>query len=173
MSDQREPGGVADIASRGLEGALVVVLAAMAIMVFGNVVLRYGFASGITVSEEISRLLFVWLTFLGAVPVMRHGGHLAVELFLPWLPVSIQRLCRILCNLLMLACCAVFGWGAWEQTQLNWSNYAPVSGLPTALAYAAAVISAIGIALLIAGDLVRSFRGPSRSQLTGATAPKP
>ena len=173
MTDQREPGGIADLGSRILESVLVGVLAMMAIMVFGNVVLRYGFASGITVSEEISRLLFVWLTFIGAIPVMRHGGHLAVELLLPWLPVSIQRLCRILCNLLMLACCAVFGWGAWEQTQLNWSNYAPVSGLPTALAYAAAVISAVGIGLLIAGDLVRSFRGGGGSQPAGAVAPKP
>jgi TRAP-type C4-dicarboxylate transport system permease small subunit len=173
MTDQREPGGIADLGSRVLESVLVGVLAAMAIMVFGNVVLRYGFASGITVSEEISRLLFVWLTFIGAIPVMRHGGHLAVELLLPWLPVSIQRLCRILCNLLMLACCAVFGWGAWEQTQLNWSNYAPVSGLPTALAYAAAVISAIGLALLIAADLVRTLRTPGRPQPTGAAAPKP
>lgn len=173
MSDQREPGGVANIGSRALEGALVGVLAAMAVMVFGNVVLRYGFASGITVSEELSRLLFVWLTFVGAIPVMRHAGHLAVGLFLPWLPAGIRRLCRIVSNFLMLACCAVFGWGAWEQTQLNWHNYAPVSGLPTAFAYAAAVISAIGLGLLIAGDLVRSFRDPDSSRPDGAAAPNP
>jgi TRAP-type C4-dicarboxylate transport system permease small subunit len=171
MSEQRQPEEAAGIGMRLLEGALVVVLAVMAAMVFGNVVLRYGFASGITVSEELSRLLFVWLTFVGAIPVMRYGGHLAVNLFLPWLPAGMQRLCRILSNLLMLACCAVFGWGAWEQTQLNWHNYAPVSGLPTALAYAAAVISAIGLGLLIAGDLVRSFRDPDSSRPGGAAAP--
>ena len=40
-----------------LELLIVVLLAAMVVMVFGNVVLRYGFNSGITVSEELSRWL--------------------------------------------------------------------------------------------------------------------
>ena len=42
---------------------LAVALAIMVVLVFGNVVLRYGFNSGITTSEELSRWLFVWLTF--------------------------------------------------------------------------------------------------------------
>ena len=45
-------------------------LAVMVILVFGNVVMRYGFNSGITMSEELSRWLFVWLTFLGAIVAM-------------------------------------------------------------------------------------------------------
>ena len=45
----------------------VACLAGMVVLVFGNVVLRYGFNSGIVVSEEVSRWLLVWLTFLGAI----------------------------------------------------------------------------------------------------------
>ena len=45
-----------------LELLLVLLLAAMVVMVFGNVVLRYAFNSGITVSEELSRWAFVWMT---------------------------------------------------------------------------------------------------------------
>ena len=37
----------------------------MVVLVFGNVVLRYAFNSGLTMSEEVSRWLFVWLTFMG------------------------------------------------------------------------------------------------------------
>ncbi|NDY93052.1 TRAP transporter small permease, partial [Ideonella livida] len=51
---------------QALEWALVGLLAVMVVLVFGNVVLRYAFNSGITVSEELSRWAFVWLTFLGA-----------------------------------------------------------------------------------------------------------
>jgi hypothetical protein len=47
-------------------GVIAACLAAMVVLVFGNVVLRYGFNSGIAVSEELSRWLFVWLTFMGA-----------------------------------------------------------------------------------------------------------
>ena len=51
----------------------------MVVLVFGNVVLRYAFNSGITVSEELSRWLFVWLTFLGAIVALREHGHLGTE----------------------------------------------------------------------------------------------
>jgi TRAP-type C4-dicarboxylate transport system permease small subunit len=147
-----------------LEAALVAILAIMVVMVFGNVVLRYGFGSGITVSEEISRLLFVWLIFIGAIPVMQQHGHLGVEYIVGALPPAGRLLCRIVSDLLMLGCCAVFGWGAWEQTQLNLANAMPVSGLPTAWAYGAAAVSAAGLAALILADLLRavsSLRSPS------------
>ena len=45
----------------------------MVVLVFGNVVLRYGFNSGITISEELSRWLLVWLTFLGAIVALRRA----------------------------------------------------------------------------------------------------
>jgi TRAP-type transport system small permease protein len=60
----------------------------MVVLVFGNVVLRYGFNLGITVSEEISRWLFVWLTFLGAIVAMREHGHLGVDTLVKRLPAS-------------------------------------------------------------------------------------
>ena len=132
----------------------------MVVMVFGNVVLRYGFGSGITVSEEISRLLFVWLTFLGAIPVMHQHGHLGVEFVVGALSPKGRRIFRIVSDLLTLGCCVVFGWGAWEQTQLNFVNYMPVSGLPTAWAYGAAAVSAAGLAALILADLVRTVHSP-------------
>jgi TRAP-type transport system small permease protein len=144
---------VVDAGFRALEALLVVVLAMMVVMVFANVVLRYGFGSGITVSEELSRFLFVWLIFLGSVAVMRQHGHLGFEMLVGKLSPGGRRACRAIADLLVLGCCVVFGWGAWEQTQLNMANHAPVSGLPTGLNYAAAVICAAGIGLLTLADL--------------------
>ena len=51
---------------------MAAMLALMVVLVFGNVVMRYAFNSGFTLSEELSRWLFVWLTFLGA-PGHRHA----------------------------------------------------------------------------------------------------
>ena len=62
-----------------LKFLIALFLAIMVVLVFGNVVLRYAFNSGITVSEELSRWLFVWLTFLGAIVAMREHGHLGVD----------------------------------------------------------------------------------------------
>ena len=51
---------------RVIEWLLALALAVMVLLVFGNVVLRYAFDSGIASAEEVSRLMFVWLVFLGA-----------------------------------------------------------------------------------------------------------
>ena len=76
---------------RFLEWLMVFLLAAMVVMVFGNVVLRYGFNSGIDVSEEMSRYFFVWLTYIGAMVAMREGGHLGVDTLVKHLPGARQE----------------------------------------------------------------------------------
>jgi TRAP-type C4-dicarboxylate transport system permease small subunit len=152
-------GRVGALATRVAEALLAAALAAMVMMVFGNVVLRYVFDSGITVSEEISRFLFVWLTFLGAVVVMGQGGHLGFDLVARALPRAGRRACRILSGLLMLLCCGVFLSGAWSQAALNMGNAAPVSGVPLGWAYAAAVVAGLGLALIVLADLVAALLG--------------
>jgi TRAP-type C4-dicarboxylate transport system permease small subunit len=64
---------------RFLELVISVALAVMVVLVFGNVVMRYAFNSGITLSEELSRWLFVWVTFLGAIVAMKDGAHLGSD----------------------------------------------------------------------------------------------
>ena len=58
---------IVDLYFKLLKLLIVLCMVAMIVLVFGNVVLRYAFNSGISVSEELSRWLFVWMTFLGAV----------------------------------------------------------------------------------------------------------
>ena len=68
-----------DLFFRLAEFVLVIMLSLMVIMVFGNVVLRYGFNSGLISSEELSRFLFIWVTFLGAIVAMRDNAHLGLD----------------------------------------------------------------------------------------------
>ena len=62
---------------RWANAAMATCLAVMAVAVFINVVLRYGFGSGIAASEEVSRLLFVWMVFIGATAAYPVGEHMA------------------------------------------------------------------------------------------------
>ena len=56
---------------RLLDCSIALLPGLMVVLVFGNVVLRYAANSGITVSEELSRWLFVWMTFLGAIVALK------------------------------------------------------------------------------------------------------
>ena len=88
---------------RLLDALIALFLAIMVVLVFGNVVLRYGFNSGITVSEEVSRWLFVWLTFLGAD--RRAAASTATWAPTCWssrLPAVGKKVCLVVGQLLML-----------------------------------------------------------------------
>ena len=68
------------------EALLVLLLTLMVVMVFGNVVLRYGFNTGLDFSEELSRFFFIWITFLGAIIAMRENAHLGLDTLVRLLP---------------------------------------------------------------------------------------
>ena len=58
---------------------IIVILAAMATMVFANVALRFLTDHSILWVEEVSRYLMIWLTFIGAGLVLRYGGHIGID----------------------------------------------------------------------------------------------
>jgi hypothetical protein len=78
---------------RSIKIVMAVLLAAMVVLVFGNVVLRYVFNSGIAISEELSRWLFVWMVFLGAIVGLREHAHLGVDSFVKLLSPMGRKIC--------------------------------------------------------------------------------
>jgi TRAP-type C4-dicarboxylate transport system permease small subunit len=144
---------------RGLEVLLVILLAGMAIMVFGNVVLRYGFNSGILVSEEMSRYFFVWLTFIGAVVTFRENAHLGVESLVQRFGRNGRLICMVLSDIIILLCMAAFFWGTWKQYPINASMTAPVVGISMNWIYGVGFFTAIGIGGLVIIRLVRTVTG--------------
>jgi TRAP-type C4-dicarboxylate transport system permease small subunit len=135
--------------TRSLEVCIVLCLCCMAVLVFGNVVLRYGFNSGIAFSEEISRLLFVWLTFLGTVLASREHAHLGVDSVVRRLPHSARQACVLVSGVLMILMCGLLFWGSLKQVEINLDNAMPVSGIPYASVYAAGMAAALGLVVSI------------------------
>ena len=74
MLDRFERGLVA--ANRWL---LILLLLAMAIIIFSNVVLRYSTGDSIIWAEEVARHMMIWVAFLGAGLALRFGGHVAID----------------------------------------------------------------------------------------------
>lgn len=142
-----------------IEVILALCLLSMVIMVFGNVVLRYGFNSGITISEEMSRFVFVWLTFIGAIVAMREGAHLGVDTLISRLSRTGKKVCLAVSEVLMLVCCVLFFWGTWLQHEVNATNVAPVTGLNMIWVYGIGYVTSTGIGLLIVHKLWRLATG--------------
>jgi TRAP-type C4-dicarboxylate transport system permease small subunit len=153
---------IGKLALQAMRFFMVVALSVMVVLVFANVVLRYGFNSGISISEELSRTLFVWLTFTGAVVAMYEHGHLGVDTLVRRLPRAGQISCAIICDALMLLCSGLLLIGSWRQVLINWGNAAPVSGMPIAITHLAAFVSSIGLIIVIGAHLWRVVTGTAR-----------
>jgi len=148
-----------DSVCRGLEFVIALALAVMVVLVFGNVVMRYGFNSGIGVSEELSRWLFIWGTFLGALVALREHGHLGMDMVVSKLPPLGKKACLVVSHLLMLAIVAMLAKGGWEQARINWDVAAPTTGWSMAFVHSASVVFAVVAGLILLTDLMRLFTG--------------
>jgi TRAP-type C4-dicarboxylate transport system permease small subunit len=155
---------------RLLENLLILAFVVMIVMVFGNVVLRYLFNSGITMSDEASRMIFVWLTFGGAFLVALEGGHLGMTTVVQMLGLRGRSLARLVAEGLSLFCMALLVWGCWLQSSINMNNLSPVMGVPTAIFYVAGLACGLGIGCINLLTLSRLLTGrlPPDQLITGA-----
>ncbi|MFT4013858.1 MAG: TRAP transporter small permease [Paracoccus sp. (in: a-proteobacteria)] len=131
---------------RCIDWIIAGLLLAMILLVFTNVVLRYGFASGLRASVELSRLAFVWIVMIGSVSILRRGGHLGMPEFAeaymrPFLPV-LKRINWAV----VLGCSVMIAWGCWRATLSNWHNISPITGLPNGLFFLSGLVSGMMMA---------------------------
>ena len=144
---------------RVLELFIVAALSVMVVLVFGNVVLRYAFNSGITLSEEVSRWLFVWLTFLGGIVALKEHGHLGSDMLVSRLPRMGKKVCLVIGQALMLFINWLIFRGALDQAIINWDVQAPVTGASMAIFYGVGVVFAVSATILLLRDIWRVFSG--------------
>ena len=144
---------------RAVEALLAALLLGMVLMVFGNVVLRYVFNSGITVSEELSRFFFVWLTFIGAIVAARDGAHLGMDNVVARLGRRGKLACLAASEALIVVCCAVLFWGTWRQHEINATTMAPVTGMSMIWIFGLGYLCSVCIGALALHKLWRIARG--------------
>ncbi|GAB4512158.1 MAG: TRAP transporter small permease [Roseibium sp.] len=103
------------------EGVLAILLAAMTIVSFTQVVARYGFNSGWTGALEFTRILFAWLILFGMSYGVKIGSHLGVDAVVRLFPKPLFR------------AAAVFGalCGVVYALTLLWSEWLHIFGLST------------------------------------------
>lgn len=139
------------------QALMALCLGVMAVAVFVNVVLRYGFGSGVVASEELSRLLFVRMVFIGAAAAYPRGEHMAFTSLAGLLarrPVAFAVLTAVV-RLLVIAACAMLGWGAWHQVIVGLGSHSVVMGYSAALLPLPAFLCAVAIGAMALFELVQ------------------
>jgi TRAP-type C4-dicarboxylate transport system permease small subunit len=144
---------IANLYCKGLNVLTAIALLLMVVLVFGNVVLRYAFNSSVIVSEELSRWLFVWITFLGAVIALREHSHLGTDALVSRLSPRGKKICLVVGHFTMLYVCWLVFKGSLEQTRINADVLAPSTQWPMSIVYAAGIVFAVSATGMLLLDL--------------------
>lgn len=148
-----------DLYCRLLDALNAALLLSILVLVFGNVVLRYGFNSGILISEELSRWMFVWLTFLGAIVAINERSHLGTDMLVRRMPRPVRLACFGVAHGVMLYVSWLLLSGSYTQAELNLDVSAPVSGIPVAVFYGSGIVFGVSALVLLSFTLVRLLSG--------------
>jgi TRAP-type C4-dicarboxylate transport system permease small subunit len=142
-----------------VEGLMALCLFGMVVAVFGNVLLRYFWGTGWVVSEELSRLLFVWLVCLSATLAFGEGKHLGFDLVTARLTGVKALVFRWLTRALIAVALYYLITGSWAQVLVGMDSRSPVMNYPLAVAAAGTLVMGGCMAVLLLLQSWNELRG--------------
>ncbi|MEW5323850.1 TRAP transporter small permease, partial [Geobacillus thermoleovorans] len=126
-----------------------------------------GFNSGITWSEEMSRFLFIWMSFFGAIGALKDNDHLGVDTLLRKLPTGARRIVFVISNAIVLYVLYLLLDGSWKITLSSVGSRAPATGLPMAFIYGTGLVVSIGMGVIVLLHIYQAlFRPGAIDELT-------
>ncbi len=159
-------GRVAQGFDRITDWLMAALLAFMVVVVFSSVVLRYLFGTGWTGAEELSRLAFVWLVFVGVASSMRRGELMAFSIIRDRFPHLLRRIVDSISWLMVAGASCLAAMGGWNQMQFGWTINSPVVGYPLAMAMLPVMASMVALTVLALIQLVNVWRGQPQPPTT-------
>ena len=138
-------------ANRALIGVMMLV---MFVLVFVNVLGRYGIGRSWAAAEEISTFLMIWVAYLGAGLALREGRHAAIDMLQDRLPIGLRRGLRTLLGVVIVVFFGVLAWLGARMSAFGWSQETIATQMPTGIPYLAIPLGS----LVFCMHLVLTFR---------------
>jgi TRAP-type transport system small permease protein len=150
---------VARALSQVVEGLLLVMMVVLCADVFLGVFSRYVMARTFTWYDEIARLLFVWIVFLGAAVGVRRAAHFRLHLVVDRFPPGLRRATELVGVLVLMGFGLLLIQQGWKLVELGQFQRTPVMGLSKQYVYASVPAGGALIILYSLPHLWRALRG--------------
>jgi TRAP-type C4-dicarboxylate transport system permease small subunit len=98
---------------------VIAIVAVLAVILISAVFYRYALNNAIAWSEEGSKYLMVWLTFLGAPIALRHAAHINIDLLVKLFPPRGRQAFYLAINLVIIATMGIMLWKGWAFAELG------------------------------------------------------
>ncbi len=132
----------------------------ISLLVFVQAVLRYGFNTSLSWSDEVARYMIVWIVFVGSSIAVREKAHASVDAVTAFLPGLMQRIFSIVVNILGLAFCVVAIWAGYGlvANALSFNTVTATMGISMAFPYLAIPVGASLMFIRFMQLLVKDIR---------------
>ncbi|MGI6253894.1 MAG: TRAP transporter small permease [Aminivibrio sp.] len=137
----------------------IVGMGLMLAIIFIQVISRYFFSYTASYSEELSRYLFVWVTFLSLPIVSRQGGHMVVGLLLEKFTGKRLRRLRITGDLCGMAFLMIMIWQGVRMIMLAKWQVSPAMELPMSYVYVAIPLGCAAMLMIVLDDFIDLLAG--------------
>ena len=152
----------------GMRWAIIVLMSALIVVVFTQIVARYALSLSLSWTEEAARLIFICTIFLGSAVLVRFREHLTVTIFTDLTPPRVQRVSAAIAAAVGLWCSYYLITGAWATLMREWDQLTPALQAPMGLIYTVILISTALMVLWLLTTLidsvVRVFTGRTREE---------
>ncbi|PLY16907.1 MAG: TRAP transporter small permease [Sedimenticola sp.] len=101
------------VLNKAEESILAFLLVAMTLLVFVEVVMRFGFGAGYLWVQELTLHTSAWFVLFGASYGLKVGAHIGVDAFVKLLPPLLRRSASVLAVVGSLIYCGLFIYGSW------------------------------------------------------------
>ncbi len=143
---------------KGIDYFTGILTGLMVVFVFLNVVLRTFFNSGLTWSEELSRYLFVFVTYIGAISAMRVNGHLGVDTLISRMRPSIQLLMYTVSQAIIACLMGTLVAGTHKMVLQNLESRTAALGISYSLLYGIGYITGAAILLMAISNIIHAIK---------------
>lgn len=147
-------------------GIAVVSMTTVSLLVFGNVISRYGFNYTPIWSEELSRFLVVWSIFIGVAIGVRKNQHIGVDALIRFLPHKLKLASEVLLNLIGVVVIGILVFNSLEfiQHTREFEQLSPAMRIPMYIPY---IAMPVGLSLSIIHfihNIVKLFTIPDQAE---------
>lgn len=153
---------VRNLCTRALEWVLIAAVLVLTLDVLWGVISRYFIGEQTRWTEELARVLLIWIALLGAAVAFSLKAHLGVDFFVGLLTPAPRRLMKIVVHLIVLGFTgSVMVWGGFRLVAETFRLEQMMMALPFAKGYVylAVPISGLFITLFTVEMLIEDWRG--------------
>ena len=153
--------------SNSLEVCAAAMLVTICVIVFAGVFFRYFLHIGLGWTEELSRYLQIWMTFIGATVAVKRWSHFQLTIINQWIPASAHAFTRVFSILIVMTLAGILIKHGIDITRVSWNQTSPIMSWNFGYLYMVVPVSGVLMEVFAAQQLIAALRGETPPPLIG------